>query len=126
MDALRWRRWLSPSGIGRRTAGVRVRPEDLKQGPLVLAIFLVTQLADGLLTYWGVTRFGTDLEMNTLLVASIEQVGPGATLLAAKAFACLCGVALYANLYLRPLAAVAGLCLGVAVVPWLLLFAWVI
>ena len=125
MDALRWRRWLSPSEIGRRAAAVRVRQEDLKQAPIVLAIFLATQLLDGLLTYWGVTRFGIDLEMNTLLVATIQQVGPGAALLAAKGFACLCGVILYVNFYLRPLAAVAGLCLGVAVVPWLVLFAWV-
>ena len=33
----------------------------------------MTQLLDGLLTYWGVTRFGIDLEMNTLLVATIQQ-----------------------------------------------------
>jgi hypothetical protein len=104
---------------------VGVRPEDLKQAPLVLTIFLVTQLLDGLLTYWGVTRFGIEMELNTLLAATIHEVGPGAALLAAKGLACVCGMVLYVNLYLRPLAVVSGLCLGVAVVPWLFVVTWV-
>jgi hypothetical protein len=107
--------------------GTRPRPEDVKQGPLVLAIFFVTQVLDGALTYWGVTRvtrFGIDIEMNTLLAATMHEVGPGAALFMAKAVACACGVLLYVNAYLRPLAAVAGLCLGLAVVPWIVVAAW--
>jgi hypothetical protein len=107
--------------IGTRTSAVHVaiRPEDLRQAPLILAIFIVTQLLDGALTYWGVTRYGVNLEMNSLLAATIREIGPGAALFAAKGLACMCGIVLYVNLYLRPLAAVAGLCLGVAVIPWI-------
>ena len=108
-------------------AGTAVRPrhrrahthaDDLRQGPLVMMLFLIIQFLDGALTYWGVTRFGIDLEMNALLSSWMYEIGPGATLLIAKGVACVCGFILYRAQYLRPLAAVAGLCLGVAVVPW--------
>jgi hypothetical protein len=56
--------------------------------------------------------------MNALLSGWMHEIGPASTLLAAKSIACLCGLVLYQNQYLRPLAAVAGLCLGIAVVPW--------
>ena len=96
---------------------------DLRQGPLVLGLFFLIQLLDGGLTYWGVTRFGIDLEMNALLSGWMHEIGPAATLTAAKLVACGCGLILYRAQYLRPLAAVAGLCLGVAVVPWAFLMA---
>lgn len=105
-------------GFAPAATRLAIRAEDLKQAPLVLAIFIVTQMLDGALTYWGVTRYGVDVEMNSLLVATIREIGPAAALLAAKGVACVCGVVLYMNLYFRPLAAVAGLCLGLAVVPW--------
>lgn len=96
---------------------------DLRQGPVVLSLFFLIQLLDGGLTYWGVTRFGIDLEMNALLSGWMHEIGPAPTLLVAKLIACGCGVILYRARYLRPLAAVAGLCLGVAVVPWAFLVA---
>jgi hypothetical protein len=95
----------------------------LRQGPLVLGLFFLIQLLDGGLTYWGVTRFGIDLEMNALLSGWMHEIGPAATLMVAKLIACGCGMILYRAKYLRPLAAVAGLCLGVAVVPWAFLMA---
>jgi hypothetical protein len=96
---------------------------DLRQGPIVLSLFFLIQLLDGGLTYWGVTRFGIDLEMNALLSGWMHEIGPAPTLLVAKLIACGCGVILYRARYLRPLAAVAGLCLGIAVVPWAFLMA---
>ena len=106
----------------RERAQARVE-SDLRQGPLVLSLFFMIQLLDGGLTYWGVSRFGIDLEMNALLSGWMHEVGPASTLLVAKLIACGCGVILYRAKYLRPLAAVAGLCLGVAVVPWAFLMA---
>jgi hypothetical protein len=94
------------------------------QGPAVLAIFLVVQVLDGMLTYWGVTRFGIDLEMNVLLAATMHEMGPGPTLFAAKSLACACGLLLYVHAYLKPLAVVAGLCLGIAVIPWIMVAVW--
>jgi hypothetical protein len=107
---------------GMATRARRVRAEDQRQGPLVLGIFVVAQVLDGLLTYWGVSRFGIDLEMNALLASTMHEIGPGATLLVAKGLACGCGLLLYTHAYLRPLAAVSGLCLGLAVLPWLFVF----
>ena len=91
---------------------------DRRQAPIVLCLFFLIQLLDGALTYWGVTRFGIHLEMNALLSGWMHEIGPGATLLAAKCLACVCGWILYYAKYHRSLAAVAGLCLGVAVIPW--------
>ena len=123
METLTWGyHWLTDRAA---TARVRVRPEDARQAPTVLGIFLLTQLLDGWLTYWGVTRFGIELEMNGLLAATMHQVGPMAALLGAKTLACVCGLILYCHSYWRPLAAMAGLCLGVAVVPWLFMAGWV-
>ena len=116
--------------IGRRhtTAEVAVAPRahrsDAGQAPLVLIVFVAVQFLDGVLTYWGVTRFGIDLEMNALLASSMMAIGPAATLIAAKLLAFACGLVLYGSGYYRPLAAVSGLCLGLAVLPWLLFWAY--
>jgi hypothetical protein len=114
----------------RMTHTTIVRPQsltaDVSQAPIVFAIFLMTQLLDGTLTYWGVSRFGVALELNSLLASSMVSVGPGATLVAAKLLSCACGVVLYASGYFRPLAAISGLCLGLAVVPWLIFWAYVL
>lgn len=92
----------------------------------MLTIFLMAQLLDGVLTYWGVTRFGIDLEMNGLLATTMHAIGPAPALLAAKALACGCGLVLYANRFLRPLAAVSGLCVGLAVLPWVAVWVYVL
>jgi hypothetical protein len=102
---------------------VAVFSDDEVQAPIVLGLFVLIQLLDGVLTYWGVTHFGIDLEMNGLLSRWMHEIGPATTLFVAKALACACGVILYRADYFRALAAVAGLCLGIAVVPWAFLVA---
>jgi hypothetical protein len=119
VDTLTW-----SSARPRTATGVIARGgEDRRQAPLVLGLFVLIQLLDGVLTYWGVTRFGIDLEMNGLLSRWMVEIGPAATLVVAKTLACACGLILYRADYFRALAAVAGLCLGVAVVPWAFLVA---
>jgi hypothetical protein len=108
---------------GAAVAAARSHAADLEQGRLVFCMFLLIQLLDGGLTYWGVSRFGIELEMNGLLATWMHEIGPAPTLFVAKTLACLCGFILYRAEYLRPLAIVAGLCLGVAVVPWAFLMA---
>lgn len=101
-----------------------INEKDRAQAPLVFAIFLVAQVLDALLTYGGVSRLGIDVEMNHLLATAMRQVGPGLTLTFAKVLACLCGFFLYSTARHRTLAVAAGLSIGVAVVPWCLVFLW--
>jgi hypothetical protein len=92
-----------------------------KQAPIVLAIFIVTQVLDGTLTYWGVSRFGVDIEFNSWLATLMTAIGPAPALLAAKMLACICGVVLFVTTSFRVLAVATGWCLGFAVVPWVAL-----
>jgi hypothetical protein len=86
---------------------------------LVLAIFFVFQIADGLITYAAVRALGIEAEGNPLLVTWMHLVGPGQTLLGAKLLACACGVLLYALGVVRILALLTLLYLGAAILPWL-------
>ncbi len=94
---------------------------SLTQARLVLVIFLITQFLDGVLTYWGVSRFGVELEFNSWLATLMVAIGPGTALVAAKTVACFCGFVLFATTSFRVLAIATGWCLGFAVVPWLAL-----
>ena len=91
------------------------------QARAVLAVFFVTQLLDGALTYWGVSRFGVQIEFNSWLASLMTAIGPAPALLTAKGLACLCGVVLFATTSFRVLAVATGWCLGFAVVPWVAL-----
>ncbi len=92
----------------------------LRQEGLVLVIFLIAQVLDGVLTYTGIRQLGIDVEVNQLLVFYIETFGVGTALVGAKGVACACGLILYVAHYHRPLAVAAGAYLGVAIVPWLI------
>ena len=94
---------------------------SLQQARLVLGIFLATQFLDGVLTYWGVSRFGVQLEFNSWLATLMTAIGPGTALLAAKGLACVCGFVLFATTSFRVLAIATGWCLGFAVIPWIAL-----
>ena len=98
--------------------------KDQEQAPLVLTIFVIAQILDALLTYGGVSRLGIEVEMNLLLANGMREIGPGPTLTAAKLVACLCGFFLYSTARHRTLAVAAGLSIGVAVVPWCVVFIW--
>jgi hypothetical protein len=114
----RWFRDL-PAGTGRAdSVGVR----HANQAPIVLAVFVLTQVLDGALTYWGVSQFGLGVESNTYLASLMQSIGTGPALLAAKALAVACGVVLFSTTSFRVLAVATGWCLGFAVVPWLVLY----
>lgn len=89
----------------------------------MLGIFLLSQVLDGVLTYIGVSRLGIDVEMNAWLASAMQAVGPAPALLSAKTVSCLCGAFLYLTASYRPLAVAAGLHLGFAVVPWIVIVA---
>jgi len=87
----------------------------------VLAMFLTMQVLDGLLTFWGVSVLGVDVEANGLLVTSMGAMGAPRALLSAKLLGCLCGYILYRTEYYRVLAIASGLYLGLAIIPWLVI-----
>ena len=90
---------------------------------LWLAIFIVMQLADGMLTYAAVDRFGPSAEGNPILVTWIMLTGAAPALFGAKLMACACGGVLYAAGVHRVLVGLSALYLFAAVGPWLQIFA---
>ena len=89
---------------------------------LWLAIFVVLQMVDGVLTYAAVDRFGASAEGNPIIATWIMITGAMPALLGAKLLACACGGVLYAAGVHRVLAGLTGLYLFAAVVPWLRIF----
>ncbi len=92
-------------------------------GKLTLALFVLCQATDGLLTYFAVSIFGHAIEGNPILSTWMTIAGAGPTLLVAKIGACACGVILYAHGTHRALASLTALYLLIAVGPWLYLLA---
>jgi hypothetical protein len=91
-------------------------------GRMTLALFVICQASDGLLTYFAVQMFGHTIEGNPLLVTWMSIAGAGPTILVAKLGACACGIVLYMHGTHRALALLTAIYLCVAVVPWLYLF----
>ena len=89
---------------------------------LWLAIFIALQLADGVLTYAAVSRFGATAEGNPILATWIMITGAMPALLGAKLLACACGGVLYAAGVHYILAGLSALYLFAAVVPWVHIF----
>ena len=87
----------------------------------VLAIFIVLQAADGLITFGAVRVFGPAAEGNPVLQTWIQLLGPGVTLLTAKAIACAGAALLYSAGRERTLVALTTLLLLLGVGPWLAL-----
>jgi hypothetical protein len=86
---------------------------------VLLALFVVLQAADGLLTYAAVERFGVAAEGNPILATWILLTGSETALVGAKILACFCGAVLYVAGVYHVLAGLSVLYLFAAVVPWL-------
>jgi hypothetical protein len=89
---------------------------------LWLAIFLVFQCADGVLTYAAVDIFGPSAEGNPLLAAWIMVAGALPAVFGAKLLACACGAVLYATGVHYVLLGLTTLYFFAAVLPWLHIF----
>lgn len=92
-------------------------------GRLTLTLFVVLQIADGLMTFGAVRIFGTVAERNPILETWIQLAGPGAALLGAKGIACAGAVVLYVFGRQKTLAALTGALLACGVLPWLAVLA---
>ena len=95
----------------------------MRLGRLTLTLFVVLQIADGLMTFGAVRIFGTIAERNPILETWIQVAGPGVALLGAKGIACGGALLLYAFGRQKTLAALTGALLACGVVPWLALLA---
>jgi hypothetical protein len=89
---------------------------------LVLLLFLVAQLWDGVFTYIAVTAYGLEAEGNVLLSTWMAATGPAPTLLVAKGGAALGGVLLYVRGVHRALAGLTLLYGVAAIGPWMVIF----
>lgn len=94
-------------------------------GDVALIIFLVAQASDGVLTYVGVSTYGTHVEGNPLIGWLMSAMGQGAALATVKLAAAVFGIALHLSAVHRAVALLAVFYLAVAVVPWMaILFYW--
>ena len=87
----------------------------------VLTVFIILQVADGLITFDAVRVFGPAAEGNPVLQTWIQLLGPGVTLLAAKTLACAGAALLYFTGRDRTLIALTTLLVSLGVGPWLAL-----
>jgi hypothetical protein len=87
-------------------------------GDLALLLFLIAQAGDGVLTYVGVTVYGSQMEGNPLLRWLMSAVGEGPALTAAKLTACGFGIALHVFAVHKTVAALTTFYFLVAVLPW--------
>jgi type IV secretory pathway VirB6-like protein len=87
----------------------------------ILTVFVVLQLADGLITFSAVQLFGPAAEGNPVLQTWIQLLGPGAALLGAKMVACGGAVLLYTFGREKTLVALTALLAWQGVGPWLAL-----
>ena len=97
--------------------------EEMRPTPrLILLVFLLAQIFDGILTYVAVAWLGVVGEGNALLAAAMHLAGAGPALFGAKTLASCCGVLLYVRGFYGTLGALTGLYLLAAITPWLMIF----
>jgi hypothetical protein len=96
----------------------RMRPSPR----LILSLFLVAQVFDGLLTYVAVAMLGVVGEGNLLLASAMHALGPGTALIGAKTLAAGCGVLLYVRGLYGTLGVLTGVYMFAAITPWLFVF----
>jgi len=90
-------------------------------GNVVVIAFLIAQACDGVLTYIGVSTYGTRVEGNPLLGWLMDALGCAVGVAAAKATAGAFGIALHLVAVHRIVAALAAFYLVAAVLPWVTL-----
>jgi hypothetical protein len=87
-------------------------------GDTALLLFLVAQAGDGVLTYFGVTVYGSQMEGNPLIRWLMTALGEGPALTAAKLTACAFGIALHVFAVHKTVALLTTFYFLVAVLPW--------
>ena len=86
-------------------------------GNIVVILFLVAQLLDGIFTYLGVAAFGLS-EGNPIIAYYMTHHGVGPSVTVAKSLAIMCSMVLHLLGLHRTLAVLTLLYLSMAVLPW--------
>ena len=79
-----------------------------------MLVFVLTQVADGLFTYFGIKMFGAAIEGNPLVAWYVVAYGAGVAL--------ACGAALHLRAMHRTIGALTIIYLTAAVWPWFQIF----
>jgi hypothetical protein len=90
-------------------------------GDLVVLAFLLSQAADGVLTYVGISTFGPSVEGNPLIGRLMLVVGFAPAVASAKLVAASFGVVLHLFGVHRIVALLTGLYVAAAIIPWMAL-----
>jgi hypothetical protein len=93
-------------------------PNSRTRSVWILALFAAVQVADAVMTFDAVKRFGLTAEGNPLLVFYMSTYGLGVTLIMAKAVAIVLGTALYVRAHHLTLAALTVVYVAAAMAPW--------
>jgi len=96
-------------------------PNSRMRAWLPLMLFVVVQIADGVLTHLGIVRFGVGAEANPLLVHSMMSIGSTSTLMVAKSVAIAGGGVLHVHAYYLLLAMITVGYVFATVLPWALI-----
>jgi uncharacterized protein DUF5658 len=99
-----------------------LRSSTLSFGNAVFIVFALVQLADGLLTYFGIIAFGTSIEANPLIEWSVAAFGAGTALIGAKTVALVCAMVLHLTARHYIMGALTIAYLVTAIWPWTRLF----
>ena len=95
-----------------------LRTSPTRFGDAAIVAFLLSQVADGALTYVGVKTYGTWIEINPLVGSLMVVLGQGAALATAKGVAAVLGIVLHLREVHGAVAVLTGLYLTMAIVPW--------
>jgi len=87
-------------------------------GDVALLIFLLAQAFDGVLTYVGVSAYGTRMEGNPIIAWLMATMGHGPALAMAKLTAGIFGIALHLSAVHKAVAFLAIFYVVVAICPW--------
>jgi Domain of unknown function (DUF5658) len=91
-------------------------------GKAIMFVFVLTQVADGLFTYFGIKMFGAAIEGNPLVAWYVTAYGAGVAVVGAKGLALACGAALHLRAMHRTIGALTIIYLTAAVWPWFQIF----
>jgi hypothetical protein len=92
-------------------------------GDIVIVVFIVAQLLDGVFTYLGVMTFGVS-EGNPLIAHYMHWMGVGPSLAMAKMVAVAGALVLHLLAFHRILGVLTLLYLSMAVLPWTYVLFW--